>query len=396
MLARQILENRVGVFDFAPVGSYAHDPARKAANDHVYGLPAPGSRTTASGISSYEEFHPFGTSSYRAANSGIEVSAKRYRYIGKERDEETGLYYCEARYYACWLGRWTAADPIGLGDGVNRYAYSRGNPIKLSDPSGTAPPHENEDADRSDVDLEKRAPETQRGIDFSVLERPTALPRFPEQLKEGGTAGRTREVQVVVDPSLDPGTATSQMGRPFLVDASEGSKSKFELGVVQILRVAPDIAESGPANEQFRQDVLLKDGRTSPALVQHEEAHLNIAQEAFASALRQDPRVAKVSNRQEALSIVAESRNKSIEIERFVSAKFDVRTAHGGTLRPEQRFERPGRIAREVRHAEQLRDRNPEKFQQRLERRERQALRSQGARVPERIEIDPLERIRQN
>ena len=29
--------------------------------------------------------------SYRAANSGIEVSAKRYRYIGKERDEETGL-----------------------------------------------------------------------------------------------------------------------------------------------------------------------------------------------------------------------------------------------------------------------------------------------------------------
>ena len=65
-------------------------------------------------IISYEEFHPFGTSSYAANDSGIEVSAKRYRYIGKERDEETGLYHLGARYYARWLGRWTAADPIGI------------------------------------------------------------------------------------------------------------------------------------------------------------------------------------------------------------------------------------------------------------------------------------------
>ncbi|MDC0721967.1 RHS repeat domain-containing protein [Nannocystis bainbridge] len=42
-------------------------------------------------VISYEEFHPYGTSSYRAANSAIEVSAKRYRYTGQERDEETGL-----------------------------------------------------------------------------------------------------------------------------------------------------------------------------------------------------------------------------------------------------------------------------------------------------------------
>jgi len=87
-------------------------------------------------VISYEEYHPFGTSSYAANNAGIEVSAKRYRYIGKERDEETGLYRLGARYYASWLGRWTAADPIGLGDGVNRYAYSRGSPIRFRDRSG--------------------------------------------------------------------------------------------------------------------------------------------------------------------------------------------------------------------------------------------------------------------
>ena len=92
----------------------------------------------AANVISYEEYAPYGSSTYRAVDSGIEVSAKRYRYIGKERDEETGLDHMGARYYAPWLGRWTAADPIGLGDGVNRYAYVHGNPVGLVDPSGMA------------------------------------------------------------------------------------------------------------------------------------------------------------------------------------------------------------------------------------------------------------------
>jgi hypothetical protein len=41
-------------------------------------------------------------------------TSKRYRYTGKERDEESGLYYHGARYYAPWLGRWTAIDPLQL------------------------------------------------------------------------------------------------------------------------------------------------------------------------------------------------------------------------------------------------------------------------------------------
>ena len=91
-------------------------------------------------VISYEEYHPYGTSSYRAANSGVDVSERRYRYTGKERDEETGLGYHGARYYACWLGRWTASDPIGLGDGVNRYRYARNSPVVLNDLNGMLPP----------------------------------------------------------------------------------------------------------------------------------------------------------------------------------------------------------------------------------------------------------------
>jgi RHS repeat-associated protein len=85
----------------------------------------------------YEEYHPFGTSAYRAVDSTIEVSPKRYRYAAAERDEETGLDHMGLRYYAPWLGRWTSADPIGLGDGVNRHAYLHGNPVGSVDLTGT-------------------------------------------------------------------------------------------------------------------------------------------------------------------------------------------------------------------------------------------------------------------
>jgi RHS repeat-associated protein len=87
------------------------------------------------GLISYEEYHPYGTTAFQVTNSAAEVSLKRFRYTGKERDEETGLYYYGARYYAPWLARWTAADTV-LADGTNLYRYTRGNPVVLNDPSG--------------------------------------------------------------------------------------------------------------------------------------------------------------------------------------------------------------------------------------------------------------------
>ena len=43
-------------------------------------------------IISYEEYYPYGSTSYQAGRSAAEVSLKRYRYTGKERDEENGVY----------------------------------------------------------------------------------------------------------------------------------------------------------------------------------------------------------------------------------------------------------------------------------------------------------------
>ncbi|MEQ1506649.1 MAG: RHS repeat-associated core domain-containing protein [Myxococcota bacterium] len=86
---------------------------------------------------SYEEYHPYGTTSWWAPTENTEVSAKRYRYTGMERDDETGLAYHGARYCAPWLGRWDRPDPLGLAGGINRWVYVRANPIVRCDPTGT-------------------------------------------------------------------------------------------------------------------------------------------------------------------------------------------------------------------------------------------------------------------
>lgn len=83
-------------------------------------------------VISYEEYYPYGGTSFRGGDAD-----KRYRFVGKERDEETGLYCIGVRYYAPWIGRWTSPDSAGFVDGTNIFAYCKNNPIFYSDPNGT-------------------------------------------------------------------------------------------------------------------------------------------------------------------------------------------------------------------------------------------------------------------
>jgi RHS repeat-associated protein len=85
---------------------------------------------------SYEEYAPYGNTVYQAGRHGAEVRRKRYRYTGKERDDENGFTYHGARYYAPWLGRWTSCDPAKLEDSLNAYEYTLDNPVRLTDPNG--------------------------------------------------------------------------------------------------------------------------------------------------------------------------------------------------------------------------------------------------------------------
>ncbi|MDZ7961970.1 MAG: SpvB/TcaC N-terminal domain-containing protein [Aulosira sp. DedQUE10] len=77
-----------------------------------------------------EEFTPYGETSFGS------FARKQYRFTGRERDEESGLNYHGARYYAPWLVRWISCDPAGMIDGINLYAYVHNNPIRLLDKQG--------------------------------------------------------------------------------------------------------------------------------------------------------------------------------------------------------------------------------------------------------------------
>lgn len=79
-----------------------------------------------------EEFSPFGETTFGS------FALKRYRFTGKERDEESGFYYAGARYYAPWLVRWVSCDPLGRSGSNNLYAYVSGNPLRWIDPLGLA------------------------------------------------------------------------------------------------------------------------------------------------------------------------------------------------------------------------------------------------------------------
>ena len=79
----------------------------------------------------------YGTTVYQAGRrAGPRPRPKRYRYTGKERDEETGLSYHGLRYCAPWLGRWVSCYRLARVDGVSLYQYAGMNPLNASDPTG--------------------------------------------------------------------------------------------------------------------------------------------------------------------------------------------------------------------------------------------------------------------
>ncbi len=95
-------------------------------------------------VIAYEEFRPFGTTAFASNNAAPGALRRRYRFTGKERDEETGLHYFGARYYAPWLSRWISSDPMVVTGGRppwldfrgQAYVYVNNRPTVANDPDG--------------------------------------------------------------------------------------------------------------------------------------------------------------------------------------------------------------------------------------------------------------------
>src|SRR5262249_17343198 len=89
-------QRRIAMVDtrINPTTVVANDPiqlVRYQAGNHLGSIGLELDDTAA--IISYEEYYPYGGTSYQAVRTTTQVPLRRYRYTGKERDEETGLSY---------------------------------------------------------------------------------------------------------------------------------------------------------------------------------------------------------------------------------------------------------------------------------------------------------------
>ncbi|HRO76712.1 MAG TPA: RHS repeat-associated core domain-containing protein, partial [Crocinitomicaceae bacterium] len=116
-----------------------------------------------------EEYYPFGETSFGS------YAKKRYKFSGKERDNESGFYYYGARYYMAWACRFVSCDPLaGKYSNLSSYNYAADNPIKFIDDNGEGPRYP-EIADLFEDQLKKhnkyvsyKRTNTSSGVEFKI------------------------------------------------------------------------------------------------------------------------------------------------------------------------------------------------------------------------------------
>jgi RHS repeat-associated protein len=169
-----------------------------------------------------EEYLPYGETGFGS------YARKRYRFTGKERDEESGLYYHGARYYAPWIGRWTSCDRAGLQDGPSPYAYVRNNPIRARDPTG----HQSMDSQVMGMMWQRMGQELSARIESVVGGRAhvdTAANTVQYTGPQGGVGGAVGGVA----------RAASFRTVPIEKNPSEASLVGMEVGASQVLVLDP-------------------------------------------------------------------------------------------------------------------------------------------------------------
>ncbi|MGM9482954.1 RHS repeat-associated core domain-containing protein [Roseateles sp. NT4] len=68
--------------------------------------------------------------------AGLAALQQNLRFPGQQYEPLGGRHYNHFRDYDPTVGRYVQSDPIGLGGGINTYAYVRGNPLSRSDSLG--------------------------------------------------------------------------------------------------------------------------------------------------------------------------------------------------------------------------------------------------------------------
>lgn len=172
-------------------------------------------------VVSYEEYAPFGETTFVAGDNVRELTSRRLRFAGKERDDVTGFIAFPFRYYLPWLTRWLTPDPMGIVDGMNLYAYVHGNPLTFRDDLGL------------ETEEERRRREWQ-----TLMAGAVAFESLPEnvqaQARSGWLTASERGAQVYL---YDPSHSLYEFN-----DATEANRAVSEGRAIAIRTINPGAA----------------------------------------------------------------------------------------------------------------------------------------------------------
>lgn len=314
-----------------------------------------------------EEYTPYGETSFGS------FARKRYRFTGKERDEESGLNYHVERYFLAFLGRWIAADPIEVEGGLNLYEYAASNPINLIDSNGATPTKANSQNTSKiprwrDVEEHWGDPPTPPAINprqFRLLD-----PNNPESidlgipLKWGNLdASEGGRVNIWYRPKgmlpLDPnGSPEINIAELTGNDVSTIMRIYWRLELPKALLSDVDLSsEQGKTN--FTKKIINK----ITSLSSHEQLHLQIHME----ALRQTTMIYGKNTK-----LTQGMLDETIAVAQFVNTRFDLKVKGGASsLAQEIIGNNPQWFQKRLLRARRAYRRNPERFVNRLKRLER-------------------------
>jgi RHS repeat-associated protein len=187
------------------------------------------------------EYTTFGKEGFVDNTAAFHVSNL---YTGQILDEETGLYYYNARYYDPELGRFIQADTIADTDdpqSLNPYSYTENNPLNFTDPTGHADEVgllaregavSRNDGGMTQEDQERensKPPARLEGADFVYRWKDHQRPSEPPQKSDSQKAQK---------PPAPPPDEPAPSGTPtYLTGAHQGSGSGFLHRFTQVASV---------------------------------------------------------------------------------------------------------------------------------------------------------------
>jgi len=185
---------------------------------------------------------------------------ERRLFAGKEQDQESGVEYFGARYYASQTGRFTTVDPLfDLEANLvepqrwNRYAYAMNSPLRYTDPTGLYT-CEGSNEDCSSIEGYLGA---LRGARSNLDAKSDGYQKISAVLNYFGAAGVKNGVQVFIK-SLPAGTPAQ---------ARDGGA--IDVDIAQVSRVAANVFS--PVNQAMTSDAIAVS--FGAAVLAHEGRH---------------------------------------------------------------------------------------------------------------------------